>query len=58
VLDSLNDADKTREQIAAELGVEPSHAYLSLFRLRRQGLVEKAAGTDGTKTNSWHRVST
>jgi len=32
-------APMTREQLATELGAQPSHVYLSLYRLRRDGHV-------------------
>lgn len=37
----------TKNELATQLGVSPSHAYLSLFRLRRDGKVTQ--GTDANR---------
>lgn len=45
---------KTREQLATELGMEGNLVYLSLWRLRRAGEVEKTSG-EGAK-RAWRLV--
>lgn len=59
VLKALEGGAKSREELAAELGIESSHAYLSLFRLRKQGKVERLPqdGKDAV-SNKWQPVVT
>lgn len=40
----LVDGPKTREQVAEAVGITPSAAYLSLWRLKRDDLVKRVAG--------------
>jgi predicted transcriptional regulator len=49
----------TRKQLADELGVTPSLAYMSLFRLRKTGRVERVSGSGGDETQShtWKAVA-
>jgi predicted ArsR family transcriptional regulator len=48
----------TRQQLADELGVKPSIAYMSLFRLRRDGRVQRVAGAgDDAKSHTWEAVA-
>jgi predicted ArsR family transcriptional regulator len=42
----------TREEIATKLGITPSIAYMSLFRLRKSGDVAKATG-EGVRPHTW-----
>jgi predicted transcriptional regulator len=55
----LSKGPLTKTQIAEKLGIESSHAYLSLFRLQREGRVERAAGSEeeGAPKNAWKAVS-
>jgi predicted Rossmann fold nucleotide-binding protein DprA/Smf involved in DNA uptake len=46
VLKTLGEGPKTKEQLVQELGVKDTHVYLSLWRLRRDGKVEKVADAD------------
>lgn len=43
-LELLREGPKTRNELAEALGVKPDTAYLSLYRLRRAGQVEKIHG--------------
>lgn len=50
ILDRLRDPDvgpQTRNQLAETLGLHPTHVYLSLSRLRRNGLVRICADSAG-----------
>ncbi len=47
----------TRTQVAEELGCKPSVAYMSLFRLRRDGQVQRAAGSTDARTRTWEAVA-
>lgn len=53
-----NKGPLTRTQIAEELGIETGIAYMSLFRLKRDGFVERGVGSkdDSTKANVWQAV--
>lgn len=46
VLKTLGEGPKTKEQLVQELGVKDTHVYLSLWRLRRDGKVEKVSDPD------------
>jgi hypothetical protein len=35
---------QTRDEVAKSLSIKPSHAYLSLIRLRRDGLANRGEG--------------
>lgn len=41
---------QTREEVAQSLGIKSSHAYLSLIRLRRDGLADRG---DGDSQGKW-----
>ena len=41
VVELLTEGPKTRNQLTEVLGVKPGIAYLSIYRLRREGRVEK-----------------
>jgi predicted ArsR family transcriptional regulator len=48
----------SRVEIAEKLGIEPKAAYLSLFRLKRDGYVKRTQGAKGdAKSNTWEAVS-
>jgi DNA-binding transcriptional ArsR family regulator len=48
----------SRTQIAEQMGITPSIAYMSLFRLRRDGYVRRAAGAGGdAKSHTWEIVN-
>lgn len=51
VVAALQTGSRTKEQLADELGIGPNLVYLSLWRLRRAGRVEKI--TDGDVRHSW-----
>jgi predicted Rossmann fold nucleotide-binding protein DprA/Smf involved in DNA uptake len=55
VLSALNDGPRTKEQLVAELSLAPQLVYLSLWRLRREGRVSRAA--TGTERHIWHIVT-
>lgn len=46
----------TRDEIADETGYELSEVYLSLFRLKRDGWVERVPNEDGGFTRVWVRT--
>jgi hypothetical protein len=46
VLKKLAEGPRTKEQLVQELGLKDTHVYLSLWRLRRDGHVERAADED------------
>jgi predicted ArsR family transcriptional regulator len=53
-----NKGPLTRTQIAEELGVTPGIAYMSLFRLKKEGYVERGPGTkEDARSNTWQAVS-
>jgi site-specific DNA-cytosine methylase len=54
VFETLAGAGKTREALATELDMEPKLVYLSLYRLRRDGRVERVR-QDGA--HFWQRVA-
>lgn len=47
----------TRDQLAEKLAVQSSHAYLSLFRLHRDGLVRRSAGGAVGTSHRWFAVA-
>ena len=47
VVASLQDSPKTTGELAEELGVEKGIAYLSIYRLRREGRVQKQTSDKG-----------
>lgn len=51
VLRTLTEHARTKEQLAQDLGLKDTHVYLSLWRLRRDGKVEKV--TDGDVRHLW-----
>lgn len=56
VLAALRDGGpRTKEQLVAELGLQPQHVYLSLWRLRRENRVSRAA--TGVERHIWHVVA-
>jgi predicted Rossmann fold nucleotide-binding protein DprA/Smf involved in DNA uptake len=46
VLQALTDGPRTKEQLVEQLRVKDTHVYLSLWRLRRDGKVERFSDTD------------
>lgn len=46
----------TRDQIAKLADVKPSHAYLSLIRLRRAGLAQRATSGDA-QSHAWEALT-
>lgn len=54
VKEVLGEGAMTREQLAERLGDKPSLVYLALWRLNRQGAVEKTS--DGSR-HSWQLTS-
>jgi predicted Rossmann fold nucleotide-binding protein DprA/Smf involved in DNA uptake len=46
VLKALGDGPQTKEQLVQKLGLKDTHVYLSLWRLRRDGKVEKVSDPD------------
>lgn len=55
VIAALQGGVKSREQLAQELNEPSSLIYLALWRLKRQGRVEKT--TDVDARHAWHLVS-
>lgn len=54
VYDAIEEDGSTCEEIADAIGVEPNLVYLSLFRLRRDGWVERARSNyNGKLTRRW-----
>jgi predicted transcriptional regulator len=48
----------TRTDIATEMGITPSLAYMSLFRLTRDGRVRRASNAEGEgKSHTWEAVT-
>lgn len=46
VLRALGDGPLTKEALVQKLGLKDTHVYLSLWRLRRDGKVEKVSDPD------------
>jgi predicted Rossmann fold nucleotide-binding protein DprA/Smf involved in DNA uptake len=46
VLKALGAGPRTKEQLTQELGLKDTHVYLSLWRLRRDGHVERFSDAD------------
>lgn len=46
VLNALRNGPLTKEQLVQQLGLKDTHVYLSLWRLRRDGKVEKVSDPD------------
>jgi hypothetical protein len=46
VLKALGDGPQTKEQLVQKLGLKDTHVYLSLWRLRRDGKVEKVSDSE------------
>jgi predicted Rossmann fold nucleotide-binding protein DprA/Smf involved in DNA uptake len=55
VLVALTNEPKTKNVLVEELGMKPSAVYLSLYRLRRDGHVEKV-NEHGVDRHLWRRV--
>lgn len=43
----------TKEELADQLKVKPSHAYLSLFRLQRAGKIERRRVDGDARAHRW-----
>lgn len=54
VFAALTTGPLTKEQLVAELGMRPQLVYLSLWRLKREGRVDRAA--DGTARHTWQTL--
>lgn len=47
----------TREQIAEKLSITPSIAYMSLFRLKRDGYAQRVANVgEDAKSHAWEAL--
>jgi predicted Rossmann fold nucleotide-binding protein DprA/Smf involved in DNA uptake len=55
VLKALSDGPKTKEQLVEELKLKDTHVYLSLWRLRRDGQVERVSSEDAR--HLWQAVA-
>lgn len=55
VREALAEGPQSREQLATKLGLEGNLVYLSLWRLRKSGIVEKVE-TEGVK-RGWQLVT-
>lgn len=55
VMKLLVEAPRSREQLVEELAIRPQLVYLSLWRLRREGRVERVS--DPTTRHLWRVVT-
>lgn len=55
VLKLLTEAPRTREQLVEELNLKPQLVYLCLWRLKREGIVERTS--DASTRHIWRIVA-
>jgi predicted transcriptional regulator len=53
------EGELSRAAIAEKLGITPNLAYMSIFRLKRAGLIERTSveGEGGARQNVWRKVA-